>query len=95
MTPKAERTGKVRFTPKLGSFFPIQCVSVTQSYPTLCEPTDCSLPGFSVHRIDQARTLEWRAILPDPGIEPRSPALQADSLPSELLEKPDQTFIQS
>ena len=26
--------------------------------------------------------------LPDPGIEPRSPALQADSLPSELLGKP-------
>ena len=26
--------------------------------------------------------------LPDPGIEPRSPALQADSLPSEPLEKP-------
>ena len=27
--------------------------------------------------------------LPDPGIEPRSPALQADVLPSELLSKPD------
>ena len=26
--------------------------------------------------------------LPDPGIEPRSPALQADSLPSELPGKP-------
>ena len=26
--------------------------------------------------------------LPDPGIEPRSPALQADSLPSELSGKP-------
>jgi len=26
--------------------------------------------------------------LPDPGIKPRSPALQADSLPSELLGKP-------
>ena len=26
--------------------------------------------------------------LPDPGIEPRSPALQADSLPTELTEKP-------
>ena len=28
--------------------------------------------------------------LPDPGIEPVSPALQADSLPSEPLRKPDQ-----
>ena len=29
----------------------------TQSWPTLCEPMDCSLPGFSVHRILQARIL--------------------------------------
>ena len=33
-----------------------------QSYPTLCDPMDCSLPGFSVHGILQARTLEWVAI---------------------------------
>jgi len=33
-----------------------------QSCPTLCDPTDCSLPGFSVRRILQARTLEWVAI---------------------------------
>ena len=30
-----------------------------QSCPTLCDPMDCSLPGFSVHGILQARTLEW------------------------------------
>ena len=30
-----------------------------QSCPTLCNPMDCSLPGSSVHRIPQARTLEW------------------------------------
>ena len=64
------------------------CVLVTQSCLTLCNPTDCSPPGSSVHGIFQARILEWVAIspgdLPDPGIEPRSPALQADSLPSEL-----------
>ena len=36
------------------------CVSsVTQSYPTLCGPMDCSLPGSSVHVIFQARILEW------------------------------------
>ena len=29
-----------------------------QSCPTLCDPMDCSLPGFSVHGILQARTLE-------------------------------------
>ena len=64
-----------------------------QSCPTLCGPTDCSLPGSSVHEIFQARRLERVAIsssgdLPDPGIEPGSPALQADSLLSETPEKP-------
>ena len=54
---------------------------------------DYGLPGSSVHGILQARTLEWVAIsfsrdLPDPGIEPGSPALQADSLPAELGGKP-------
>ena len=33
-----------------------------QSCPTLCDPMDCSIPGFSVHGILQARTLEWVAI---------------------------------
>ena len=50
---------------------------VTQSCPTLCNPMDCSLPGFSVHGILQARILEWVTVipprdLPDPGIEPKS-----------------------
>ena len=41
----------------------------------------------------QARILEWEAFpfsrdLPNPGIKPRSPALQADSLPVELQGKP-------
>ena len=35
---------------------------VTQSYLTLCDPMDCSLPGSSVHGIFQARVLEWVAI---------------------------------
>ena len=46
-----------------------------QSCPTLCDRMDCSLPGFSVHGIFQAKVLEFVAIsfsrdLPDPGIEP-------------------------
>ena len=49
---------------------------------------DCSQPDFSVHEVSQARISEWVAIffsrdLPDPGIEPGSPASQADSLPAE------------
>ena len=33
-----------------------------QSCPTLCDPIDGSPPGSSVHRILQARMLEWVAI---------------------------------
>ena len=35
---------------------------VTQSYLTQSNPMDYSLPGSSVHRIRQARVLEWVAI---------------------------------
>ena len=35
---------------------------VTQSCLTLCDPTDCSLPGSSVNGILQARILEWVAV---------------------------------
>ena len=37
-------------------------VKLLQLCPTLCDPVDYSLPGFSVHGILQARTLEWVAI---------------------------------
>ena len=61
---------------------------VAQLFQTLWDPVNCSLPGSAVHRILQARILEWFAIpspenCPDPGIELRSPESQADSLPSE------------
>ena len=35
---------------------------VDQSCLTLCDPMDCSLPGFLVHGIFQASVLEWGAI---------------------------------
>ena len=68
-------------------------VWVTQSCPSLGDLMDCSLPGCPVHGILQARILEWVATpfsrdLTNPGIKPRSPALQADSLPTELWGKP-------
>ena len=61
---------------------------------------DCSLPGSSVHEILQARISEWVAFpspgdLPNPGIKPRSPALQADSLPAEPQGKPWKIFFNS
>ena len=35
---------------------------VAQSCLTLSDPTDCSLPGSSIHGIFQAKVLEWGAI---------------------------------
>ena len=63
-------------------------VKVAQSCLTLRNPMD-----YTVHGIVQARILEWVAYpfssnLPDPGIEPGSPALQGHSSPAELLGKP-------
>ena len=47
---------------------------------------DCSLPGPSVHRDSAGKNIGEDCLhgdLPNPGIEPRSPTLQVDSLPSE------------
>ena len=72
----------------LGSPHVVRCL-VAWSCPTCWDPT----PGPSVHGDAPSRTLEWVAVLsssdlPNPGIEPRSPALQADYLPSEPPGKP-------
>ena len=70
-------------------------VKVTQLCPTLYNPMD-----YTVHGILQARILEWVAfpfsrISSNPGIEPRSPTLQADSLPAEPQGKPKNTGVGS
>ena len=41
---------------------PEEKVKFAQSFRTLCDPTDCSLPGSAVHGISQASILEWIAI---------------------------------
>ena len=52
----------------VGCHFLLQCMKVKsesevpQSYPTLSDPMDCSLPGSSVYGIFQARVLKWGAI---------------------------------
>ena len=68
-------------------------VLVIQSCLTLYNPMDCSLPGSM--SIGFSRQKYWSGLpcpppgdLPDSGMEPRSPTLQADSLPSELPRKP-------
>ena len=59
-------------------------VKVAQLCPTLCNPMD-----YTVHGFLQARIIEWVAFpFSNPGVEPRSPALQANSLPAEPQGKP-------
>ena len=54
----------------------------------LCDPMD-----YTVHGILQSR-MEWVAFpFFNPGIEPRSPTLQADSLPAEPQGKPKNTGV--
>ena len=56
---------------------------------------DRNVPGFSVHGDSPGKNTGvgchalLRGNLPDPGIKPRSPALQEDSLPSEPPGSPD------
>ena len=67
---------------------------VVQSCPTLCDLVDCSPPGSSPS-MEFSRQEYWSGLpfpspgdLPDPGIEPGSPALQADALTSQPPGKP-------
>ena len=53
-----------------------------------CDPMDCSLQaplsmGFSRQEYQSGQPFPSPGDFPDPGVEPRSPALQADSLPFE------------
>ena len=50
-----------------------RCCSVAKSCLTPCDPMNCSLPGFSVYVVLQARLLEWVAI----------PFLRGSSLPRD------------
>ena len=68
---------------------------------TLCNPIDCSPPGTSVHGDSPGKNtgvscqVLLQGNLRNPGIESRSPAPQADSLPSEPPEKPTNTGVGS
>ena len=68
-------------------------VKVAQLCPILCDPMD-----YKVHGILQARVGSLSLTLgdlPNPGIEPRSPALQVASLPAELQGNPKNTEVGS
>ena len=72
---------------------------VAQSCLTLCDPMDCSPSGSSVHGDSAGKNTGVGNPLPSPGnlrypgVEPGSPALQADSLPSESPGKPGFSYI--
>ena len=71
------------------------CLKVAQSCPTLCDPMD-----YTIHGILQARILKGQPFpspedLPNPGTEPRSPALQVDSLTAEPQGKSKNTGMGS
>ena len=62
---------------------------------------DCGLPGSSVHG-DSPGQEYWSGLpcpppgdLPNPGIEPESPTLQVDSLPSESPGEPKNAGVRS
>ena len=57
------------------------CAKLPQSYPTLCNPMECSPPGSSVHGILQARILEWVAMPSSRG------SSQTQGLNSRLLQR--------
>ena len=65
-------------------------VEVTRSCPTLCDPMEFSRPEDC-----SGRPFSSPGDLPTPGIEPRSPALQTDSLPAEPQGKPKNTGVGS
>ena len=74
-------------------------VKVTQSCLTLWDPMDWGLTGSSVHRDSPRKNTRVGKLfpspgdLPNPGIESRPLALQADSLLSELPGKPKSTQV--
>ena len=71
-----------------GGYTCVECVLVTQSGVTLCDPMDCSPPGplsMGFSRQESWSGLPFPSLgdLPNPGIKSRSPTLQSDSLPFE------------
>ena len=58
-------------------------VKLTQSCPTLCDPTDYTVHGVLRPENWSGQPFPSPGDLPNSGIKPRSPALRADSLPAE------------
>ena len=81
----------------MSTYFAVLCLA-TQSCPTLCNPIAVRLLcpwGFSRQEHWSGLPFPSPGDLPHPGIEPRSPALQADSLLSRPPEKPRNIGVDS
>ena len=70
-------------------------VKVTQSCPTLCDPIDIQFMEFSRPEYWSGQLFPSPGDLSNPGIKPRTPTLQADSLPAEPPGKPRNTGVGS
>ena len=83
---EGQNLGGYKFIVQCFSKVPVKVKSeseVAQLCPTLIEPMDCSLPGFSIHGIFQATVLEWGAIAFSPSCLqsfPKSESFQMSQL---------------
>ena len=75
-------------------------VLIVQSCSTLCNPMDCTCQALL--SMEFCRQEYWSRFLfspsgdlPDPGIKPRSSALQADSLPFEPPGKLSKKYVET
>jgi len=68
---------------------------VAQSYPTLCDSMDCSLPGSSVHGIFQTIVLEWIAISFSSGSSGPRDGTQVSCIVYKYLQKGERVWVES
>ena len=68
-------------------------VNISQSFWTLCNPMDYTVHGILESEYWSGLPCSTSGDLPNPGIKPRSPTLQADSLPAEPQGKPKNTGV--
>ena len=84
---------------RLCNNFKCMCTQRLCGISRVHDPIVCSPPGFSVHRILQARTLEWvampssRGIFPTQGSNPHLLCWQVDSLPLSHQGIPKATIL--
>ena len=68
-------------SPSQPPFYPLCCCSVTKSCPTLCDPMDCSTPGFPVLRC-LPEFAQTHVLWVGDAIQPSHPLLPPLLLPS-------------